>query len=216
MTKQIRAALVAATLTAGLGASAVAVAAAADTCEAARSGEQCGEGGGRQTAGGGEKVSHKGWPAITGVLWKVLDSRSSDWVGGSDNDELLGHHGSDDITGGPGHDVLWGDWDPKNNTTRQRDVLRGGAGNDWIYPSHGTTTVKAGPGKDYIWAFYGKGTIDCGPGKDTVRIRLNGAFKVRGCETVNHFCAYGSDGHGGCKQPGARSLGALVRDSGGG
>ena len=212
MIRHIRVALAAAALTAGLGASAVAT--AADTCEAARSGEQCGEGNGRQTAGGGEKVSHRGWPAISGVLWKVLDSQNSTWGGGGDNDELLGHHGSDDITGGAGHDVLWGDWDPKNNTTRQRDVLRGGAGNDWIYPSHGTTTVKAGPGRDYIWAFYGKGTIDCGPGKDTVRIRLNGAFKVKGCETVNHFCAFGSDGHGGCKQPGARSLSARLRAAG--
>jgi hypothetical protein len=81
-------------------------------------------------------------------------------------------------------------------------VLRGGAGNDWLYPSHGRTAVHGGPGRDRVWAFYGRGTIDCGPGRDTVRVRMNGAFRLRNCETVNHFCAHGSDGRGGCRKPG--------------
>jgi Ca2+-binding RTX toxin-like protein len=184
---------------------------ASSSCSPRRSGEQCGEGHGRRTVGGGEKVSHKGWPAITGILWKVLDSGNHRKTGGAGNDELLGHHGSDVISGGGGDDVLWGDWNPRNNTPRQRDVLRGGSGNDFIYPSHGTTAVDGGPGRDYIWAFYGRGTIDCGPGRDTVRIRLNRAFRVRNCETVNHFCAYGSNGHGGCRKPGERSASASRR-----
>ena len=41
--------------------------------------------------------------------------------------------------------------------------------------------VSGGPGNDYIWAFYGHGVIDCGPGHDTVRVRMNGAYKLRGC-----------------------------------
>ena len=40
-----------------------------DPCAAmANDSVQCGPGNGRQTVGGGEKVSHKGWPRITGVL----------------------------------------------------------------------------------------------------------------------------------------------------
>ena len=39
-------------------------------CEGTRSGEQCGPGNGRKTPGGGDKVSHKGWPAISGILWR--------------------------------------------------------------------------------------------------------------------------------------------------
>jgi hypothetical protein len=178
-----------------------------DLCEPRRAGEQCGPGNGRRTPGGGDKVSHKGWPAITGILWKVLDSADHRKVGGPDNDELLGHHGSDRLAGAVGHDVLWGDWDPRNNNGTQRDVLRGGSGNDWIYPSHGKTRVYAGPGRDHIWAFYGRGTIDCGPGKDTVRIRLNRAFTVKNCETINHFCAHGSNGRGGCLKPGEQRSG---------
>jgi Ca2+-binding RTX toxin-like protein len=189
---------------------AVAAVDAIDAAEAAelcvqRADETCGPGNGRRTPGGGEKVSHKGWPAVTGILWQVHHSRGVRLVGGDANDELLGHHGSDTIVGGPGHDILWGDWDPKNNNGRQRDVLRGGAGNDWIYPSHGRTKVLAGPGRDDVWAFYGRGTIDCGPGNDTVRIRMNGAFRVKNCETVNHFCAFGSNGRGGCLKPGEKT-----------
>jgi hypothetical protein len=160
---------------------------AAAICAPPKAGEQCGPGNGRQTSGGGAKVTHAGWPAVTGVLWKVLDSRDHQKIGGAANDELLGHHGSDRIEGGAGHDILWGDWDPSNNNGRQRDVLIGGAGNDYIYPSHGATKVVAGPGKDFIWAYYGHGTIDCGPGKDTARVRMNGAFKLKRCEKVLHW-----------------------------
>ena len=180
--------------------------AASDPCEPRRSGEQCGPGNGRKTPGGGDKVSHKGWPAITGILWKVTDDGRAPRrkTGGPLNDELLGHHGSDRISGGAGHDVLWGDWDPRNNNGSQRDVLRGGAGNDWLYPSHGPTKVFGGPGNDRVWAFYGRGTIDCGPGRDRIRIRMNGAFKHRNCEVVRHFCAHGSNSDGTCRKPGSR------------
>jgi hypothetical protein len=175
---------------------------ASDPCAAMDPSIQCGPGGGRQTVGGGEKVSHAGWPRITGVFAKVNDSTGRRMVGGPANDELLGHHGSDTIAGGAGSDVLWGDWDPSGNTTRQRDTLRGGAGDDFIYPSHGTTRVIAGPGDDHVWAFYGRGTIDCGPGTDVARIRENGAFKTRNCERIQHFCQYGSRPDGTCKKPG--------------
>jgi hypothetical protein len=175
-----------------------------DPCGPPRAGEQCGPGNGQQTSGGGEKVSHAGWPAITGIVWKVLDNANHQKVGGPDNDELLGHHGSDRIAGADGNDILWGDWDPAGNSSRQSDVQRGGPGNDWLYSSHGKNAMYGGPGNDYLYAFYGRGILDCGPGRDTVRYRLNGAYQVRNCETIKHFCAYGSDGHGGCKKPGER------------
>jgi hypothetical protein len=172
-------------------------------CGPGEPGVTCGPGNGRRAPGGGAKVSHEGWPPITGILWKVLDDRGRTKAGGPANDELLGHHGGDRLSGGGGDDVLWGDWDPRGNTSRQRDTLVGGAGDDWIYPSHGRTTVRAGAGRDFVHAFYGRGTIDCGAGRDTVRVRQNGAFRLRGCERVRHFCAHGADGDGGCRKPGA-------------
>jgi Ca2+-binding RTX toxin-like protein len=210
----------AAALVAALALVPVAAAVAADghaatahpACEPSEPGVQCSAGNGRRTVGGGEKVPHTGWPAITGIFWKVNDSGGHTRTGTAANDELLGHHGNDHLSGGAGDDVLWGDWDPSGNRSTQRDVLSGGAGNDWIYPSHGATVVRAGSGNDHVWAFYGHGSIDCGPGRDTVRVRMNGAFKLHGCEVVQHFCAYGSDGHGGCRQPGhSRAVAARRR-----
>lgn len=166
----------------------------------------CGPGNGRRTSGGAEKVSHAGWPAVTGILWQVLDTRAHQHrVGTEFNDELLGHHGSDTLNGGPGKDILWGDWDPKGNTTRQVDVMRGGAGDDFIYASHGTNRIDGGPGKDFVYAFFGHGTINCGSGKhDTARVRTNGAYKVRGCERVLNFCGHGQKPGGGCYKPGEK------------
>jgi hypothetical protein len=176
-----------------------------DRCAPRKAGEQCGEGNGRQTPGGKGtgKVSHKGWPKITGILWTVLDSGNHRRTGTEDNDELLGHHGNDKLNGGPGKDVLWGDWDPKNNNSRQSDVMYGRDGNDFIYPSHGKNVMYGGRGNDRIIAYYGHGTIDCGPGaKDFAQTRMNNAYKVRNCEIIRHFCAYGSKPNGECKKPG--------------
>jgi hypothetical protein len=174
----------------------------------------CGLGHNRQAPGGGDKVPHNDglnskagqratrvWPRLSGILWQVVDPSSDPATartksGGPLNDELLGHHGSDTLIGGAGHDILWGDWDPSGNGTHQHDVLSGGPGNDWLYPSHGTTTVRGGPGTDYVWAYYGKGTIDCGPGVDTVRVRTTGAFKLKNCERIRHFCANGENADG--------------------
>ena len=40
--------------------------------------------------------------------------------------------------------------------------------------------------------------------QDTARVKLNGPWKLRNCERVLHFCAFGSDGHGGCLKPGEK------------
>ena len=183
---------------------------ARDACLPRRAGEQCGPGNGRRTAGGGAKVSHKGWPALSGILWKVTSSAGHhSKTGGPKNDELLGHHGNDTIRGRSGKDIIWGDWDPSNNGTRQVDRLYGEAGNDWIYSSHGRNTISAGAGRDYIWAYYGRGTIDCGPGFDTLRIRIGAPYRYKNCERIKNFCSFGSKpgNRGGCYKPGERPKG---------
>ena len=191
----------------------------------------CGAGNDRQSEGGGsgedKKVPHdnglnskKGqratrvWPKLSGVLWQVIDESRTPYtkMGGPKNDELNGHHGSDTLNGAGGHDILWGDWDPKNNNSVQRDILIGGVGNDWLYPSHGKKSiVRAGAGSDYVWAYYGAGTIDCGPGDDTARIRTNGAFKTKGCEHIKHFCQHGETADGLCLSPTGKPVAAARR-----
>jgi hypothetical protein len=184
-----------------------------DLCRQPEPGVSCGPGNDRTPPGGGGvgKVPHndgagRAWPALSGILWQVLGTGDHAMSGGAANDELLGHHGSDRLSGGAGHDIIWGDWDPSGNTTRQRDRLDGGAGNDWLYPSHGRSVVSGGPGADYVWAFYGKGTIDCGPGIDTARIRTTGAFRTKHCERIRHFCSHGENARGQCLSPSGKPV----------
>jgi hypothetical protein len=180
-----------------------ATAAALTRCAQSQPGVHCGPGKGRRTAGGRStgKVSHAGWPAITGALL-IIDDDGRRAVGSELNDEVLGGHGNDTLLGGPGSDVLWGDQYATDNNSWQRDVLWGGASNDFLYPSHGANEIHGGSGADIIRAYYGHGSIDCGPGNDIVQVRMNNAYKLRGCERVVHFCAWGSNGKGGCRKPG--------------
>jgi RTX calcium-binding nonapeptide repeat (4 copies) len=162
--------------------------AARDLCEGHRRPDvMCGLGNGRRTRGGGEKASHIGWPAVTGILWIVRESTSGQSDGGTDfNDELLGSHGSDFVSGGAGSDILWGDQLPVGNNTWQHDTMDGGPGNDWIYSSHGTNTIRGGAGNDHIWGHFGRGTIDCGSGWDVVHVKRHSTYRLRNCERVLH------------------------------
>lgn len=175
-------------------------------CRQARAGDKCQDGGGRRTTGGGDKVTHKGWPAITGVFWQVTGNRGRRFTGGAHNDELLGHHGSDRIRGAAGRDVIWGDWQRRGNNTWQHDILSGQDGDDRIYSSHGHNQIRGGRGNDVIWAFYGRGRIDCGPGFDTLRVRLRNGYRRVNCERIRNFCAHGSKpgNKGGCYKPGEK------------
>ena len=99
---------------------------------------------------------------------------------------LLGGAGSDTIHGGPGDDVIWGDRHPSPNGPDQTDNLYGGAGNDWIYASHGINHIDAGSGDDHVFAYFGRGTIDCGPGNDILTLSRSAKprYTWTNCETV--------------------------------
>jgi Ca2+-binding RTX toxin-like protein len=158
--------------------------AARDLCEGHRAeAVMCGPGNGRRTRGGGNKVSHIGWPAVTGILWIVRESTTGQHDDGTEfNDELLGSHGGDVISGGDGNDILWGDQLPVGNNTWQHDYIDGGAGNDWIYSSHGHNDIKGGAGNDRIWGHFGHGTIDCGSGYDVVHTKRHSTYRLKNCE----------------------------------
>jgi hypothetical protein len=158
--------------------------AARDLCEGHRADAvMCGPGGGRRTRGGGNKVSHLGWPAVTGILWIVREATQGQTDNGTElNDELLGSHGNDTLRGGEGHDILWGDQLPVGNNEWQHDVVDGGPGNDWIYSSHGRNDIEGGAGTDHIWGHFGHGTIDCGSGWDVVHTKRHSTYKLRHCE----------------------------------
>lgn len=157
-----------------------------DVCAGHRGpGIRCQPGNGRRTQGGNGKASHAGWPAVTGIWWMAGAQGRSD-AGTRRSDELLGLHGNDVLSGGPGSDIVWGDHLPANNNGWQHDILNGGAGNDWIYSSHGHNDITGGTGNDHIWGHYGHGTIDCGPGHDTVHVKRHPHYRLRACEVVLH------------------------------
>ena len=135
------------------------------------------------------KTSHAGWPKIAdGHLFKQSSNENYVKTGTSKSDEILGHHGSDTLRGGGASDVLWGDWDPDGQPTSQVDHIYGGAGNDFIYSSHGTNIISAGAGNDYVKMHFGHGSVDCGPGMDVLEISRTAQKNttIKRCEKVTH------------------------------
>jgi Ca2+-binding RTX toxin-like protein len=132
-------------------------------------------------------TSHEGWPKIDGRLTMHKQDQSGQIRGTSKSDELLGGHGNDDIWGRSAADVLWGDYKPGGQPTAQVDHLHGGAGNDFIYASHGENIIDAGSGDDTIHAHYGHGSIDCGGGTDVLFIshKARRVYAIKGCETIS-------------------------------
>lgn len=113
---------------------------------------------------------------------------SSGEVARHGHNKLLGGHGDDTIHAGSQGDVIWGDYKPSGQPSRQTDRLFGGNSRDFIYASHGTNIIRAGGGDDYVKAHYGRGIVDCGGGKDVLYVsrRAQKSYKIRNCETVSH------------------------------
>jgi Ca2+-binding RTX toxin-like protein len=134
------------------------------------------------------KTSHEGWPKINGILWINKHDRNRTKHGTSRSDELLGGHGSDTLYGRDSADVIWGDYKPSRQPTRQVDHLYGGGGDDFIYASHGTNYIYGGAGDDRIKMHFGHGFVDCGPGNDLLEIsrRAQRHTKIVNCETISH------------------------------
>jgi hypothetical protein len=156
-------------------------------CPPVKRGEHCGPGNSRRSSGGGDKVSHAGWPPVTGVFFVVqVHGGKHRFKGTKLNDEILGYDGHDHLSGGKGKDIIWGGYKPvPDNPTSQHDTLIGGPGKDFIYPSHGRNVVRAGSGNDRIYAHWGRGVIDCGPGNDWVGVnKFDLHFTMRNCERV--------------------------------
>ena len=92
------------------------------------------------------------------------------------------------IHAGPWGDVIWGDYKPSGQPTRQHDQIWGGPGRDHIYASHGRNAIRAGGGNDWIKAHFGGGLVNCGAGNDLLYIsrRAQKHYKIRNCERISH------------------------------
>lgn len=93
-----------------------------------------------------------------------------DGQGGSD--DLLG---IDNVTGGPGNDVIRGDDRPNVLLGgRGGDLLAGGGGDDVLRGGPGHDTLRGGPGDDVLEGGPGDDLLNGGPGRD----RLTGGLGV--------------------------------------
>ena len=136
-------------------------------------------------AGAAADVSHVGWPHTVTVAF--ASNAGGVMIGTDGNDLLLGGPGSDTIYGGAGNDIIWGDQHPvPDNPTTQVDNLYGGAGDNWIYASHGLNHIFTGPDNNHVFAYFGSGTIDCGPGNDIVTLDKSDrhAYTTQNCKDV--------------------------------
>ena len=133
-------------------------------------------------------ASHAYWPTIHGKIKKANHGHSRRFIGGRRSDELLGHHGSDVLSGRGRADILWGDHDGVGQPSSQRDLIYGGSGADFIYGSHGHNSIYGGTGNDAISVHYGRGFVDCGPGRDIYHVARTRrrAYRFRNCEKVDY------------------------------
>jgi hypothetical protein len=107
---------------------------------------------------------------------------------GIGHNELLGGHGNDAIHAGPAGDVIWGDFRPCCQPTRQVDHLYGGPGDDHIYASHGRNYIYTGGGRDLIHAHFGRGEIHCESPRVLVYLshRSRADYRLFGCEHTSY------------------------------
>jgi hypothetical protein len=83
--------------------------------------------------------------------------------GGGGPDLIHGMGLAQQLSGGPGNDLIYGG--PGN------DTIRGGAGNDTIYGGGGSDTIYGGGGNDRIVDHRGATTVITGPGRALVDVR---------------------------------------------
>lgn len=135
-------------------------------------------------------AGHEYWPRMTLKDVQKADPNKGSTLRGklNKNNELLGWHGSDHLYGSNRADVLWGDNVGDGQPTSQHDTMFGGAGNDFIYSSHGLNTIDAGSGNDAIKSRFGHGILNCGSGIDIVYIPKSrkSNWKFKGCEKFEY------------------------------
>ena len=133
------------------------------------------------------EANHEGWPRDECLkMDKGPAGLSHTLVGLAHvHNWLLGGYGNDTIFAGDDGDVIWGDYHPEGQPESQSDYIHGGAGEDWIYSSHGYNEIWTGAGNDHLALVYGHGTVFCnGPGSKTFVMRYlpqNRPWKLVGC-----------------------------------
>jgi Ca2+-binding RTX toxin-like protein len=132
-------------------------------------------------------ASHEGWPQDQCLKIDKGPAGASHTLVGLKrvHNWLLGGYGDDTLYAGDEGDVLWGDYQPAGQREDERDYIHGGAGEDWIYSSHGYNEIWTGAGDDHLALVYGHGVVFCnGGGLKTFVMRYlpqNRPWRLVGC-----------------------------------
>ena len=178
-----------------------------DVCGPDRKGDTAGPATTVKRRAAERKSATRAGPQAQGFLDRIQDSSGNHRKKkGADNDELLGHHGSDYLKGKGGRHILLGRLGPQE---QQRAPARHPPGRNRQRLHLSEPRQHEGRGRPrkplrggLLWA---RRERFCGPGKDRARVRLTGRFRVRRWETIGHFCKLGPDGAaGGCLKPGEK------------
>jgi hypothetical protein len=135
-------------------------------------------------------ASHAGWPRDQCLKMDKGSAGLDHTLDGirTVHNWLLGGYGNDTIIAGDKGDVIWGDYQPAEQSESEHDRLHGGGGSDWIYSSHGSSEIWTGAGNDHVALIYGHGTVHCnGPGLKTFVMRFlaqNRHWKLIGCHDM--------------------------------
>jgi hypothetical protein len=133
------------------------------------------------------EASHAGWPPEECLKMDKGPAGANHTIVGLAHvhNWLLGGYGNDTIFAGDEGDVIWGDYQPEGQPEDQRDYIHGGAGDDWIYSSHGYNEIWTGAGNDHLALVYGHGVVFCnGGGLKTFVMRYlpqNRPWRLVGC-----------------------------------
>ena len=113
---------------------------------------------------------------INNVNGDILDGGiGNDYLtGSSGNDSLIGGIGIDSLFGGYGNDTLYANYaegvveDSLDLKEKNREVLDGGAGDDYLLGSLGKDFLIGGAGNDYLLGGLGQDSLIGGAGDDTL------------------------------------------------
>ncbi|WP_197456009.1 right-handed parallel beta-helix repeat-containing protein [Stieleria neptunia] len=90
-------------------------------------------------------------------------------IGGAlEADVMMGGPGTDELFGLAGDDQLYGHDDSGQNDDNLRDLLHGGAGDDWLQGNGGPDSIEGGEGDDLIYGQDGDDTLNGDEGNDTI------------------------------------------------
>ena len=190
-----------------------------DRCEPRKQGEQCGEGNGRTDA---RRRRHR-----QGLAQGLAEDHRHPVEGARQRRPRAHRHRGQrraarpprqrhSSIGGAGKDVLWGDWEPKDNGSnavrrparRRRQRLPLSQPRQEHHVRRRRATTGSSPTTATARSTAGRATSDYAQTRGRATPTRSATASI-----IRHFCAFGSKPNGDCKKPGESALAVLSRQA---